>query len=126
MSHVVIVCPHIPDNLHHDIIAPVISDGLVVQLLPSIWCVIAAESPCNLFTVSTSFLSNTVSQIANYGAPPPSIGFPDYIYPDEEVCQMYQGVPCTQDATLCCYNAAKWCPDGVDSATCEVDNGGET
>ncbi|KAL3762641.1 hypothetical protein ACHAW5_007212 [Stephanodiscus triporus] len=61
--------------------------------------------------------------IANYSAPPPSIGFPDYIYPDEEICQMYEGVPCTQDATLCCYNASKWCPDGVGSATCVMDNG---
>lgn len=34
---------------------------------------------------------------------------------------MYDGVPCAQDATRCCYNAAKWCPDGGD--TCVTDNG---
>jgi hypothetical protein len=38
---------------------------------------------------------------------------------------MHEGVPCDQDVTLCCYNSAKWCPDGLDSATCVVDNGGE-
>ena len=58
--------------------------------------------------------------ITKYSAPPPSIGFPDYIYPNEEVCALYDGVPCAQDATLCCYNAAKWCPDG---GTCVTDNG---
>jgi hypothetical protein len=120
----VIISPYVPDNLHHNI-ASVISDGLVPQLLRSIWCVITVESPCNSVVVCTSSLTNTVSQIANYSAPPPSIGFPDYIYPDEEICQMHDGVPCTQDATLCCYNAAKWCPDGVGGATCEIDNGGE-
>jgi hypothetical protein len=78
-----------------------------------------------LMVCSHSFL-NTISQIANESAPPPSIGFPDYVYPDDMVCQMYEGVPCSQDATLCCYNAAKWCPDGVESATCVVDNGGES
>jgi len=55
-------------------------------------------------------------------APPPSIGFPDYIYPDEATCQMYDGVPCTQDASLCCYNTEKWCPD---ESNCTLDNGGE-
>lgn len=41
-------------------------------------------------------------------APPPSIGFPDYIYPDligeGGVCDMYNGVACQNNATLCCYN----------------------
>jgi len=41
-------------------------------------------------------------------APPPSIGFPDYIYPDligeGGICDMYSGVPCQNNATLCCYN----------------------
>lgn len=56
-------------------------------------------------------------------APPPSIGFPDYIYPDDATCQLYDGVPCTQDASLCCYNAEKWCPD---ETNCTLDNGGES
>ncbi len=55
-------------------------------------------------------------------APPPSIGFPDYIYPDDATCEMYDGVPCTQDASLCCYNTEKWCPD---ESNCTLDNGGE-
>eukprot|EP00562_Extubocellulus_spinifer_P003685 CAMPEP_0178538068 /NCGR_PEP_ID=MMETSP0696-20121128/36917_1 /TAXON_ID=265572 /ORGANISM="Extubocellulus spinifer, Strain CCMP396" /LENGTH=745 /DNA_ID=CAMNT_0020170321 /DNA_START=16 /DNA_END=2254 /DNA_ORIENTATION=- len=42
-------------------------------------------------------------------APPPSIGFPGYIYPDligeGGVCDMYNGVPCDNNATLCCYNS---------------------
>jgi len=41
-------------------------------------------------------------------APPPSIGFEGYIYPDNigdgGVCDMYSGVPCTNDPSLCCYN----------------------
>lgn len=56
-------------------------------------------------------------------APAPSIGFGGYSYPDDETCQMYDGVPCTEDATLCCYNAEKWCPDGPDSDNCVADNG---
>ena len=42
-------------------------------------------------------------------APPPSIGSPGYIYPNDEICQMYNGVNCTNDQTACCYNEAKWC-----------------
>lgn len=42
-------------------------------------------------------------------APPPSIGFPGYIYPDligeGGVCDMYNGVPCDNNSTLCCYNS---------------------
>ncbi|KAL7531840.1 hypothetical protein ACHAXR_004270 [Thalassiosira sp. AJA248-18] len=53
-------------------------------------------------------------------APPPSIGFPGYIYPDDETCEMYEGVACTNDATLCCYNEAKWCPT---DDNCKADNG---
>ena len=35
---------------------------------------------------------------------------------------MYDGVPCTNDETLCCYNTEKWCPD---DDNCIADNGGE-
>jgi len=57
-------------------------------------------------------------------APPPSIGFPDYIYPDLQgeggVCDMYDGVSCTYNTTLCCYNVDKWCPS---EDNCTTDNG---
>jgi Na+(H+)/acetate symporter ActP len=43
-------------------------------------------------------------------AAPPSVGFPGYIYPDQEVCDMYQGVPCSTDPNLCCYNEALGLP----------------
>ncbi len=36
---------------------------------------------------------------------------------------MYEGVPCTNLEGECCYNEAKWCPDGLDSSTCMLDNG---
>ncbi len=61
---------------------------------------------------------------ADYRAPPPSIGFPSYIYPDLQgeggVCDMYSGVACTINSTLCCYNEDLWCPS-VDN--CTTDNG---
>lgn len=47
-------------------------------------------------------------------APPASIGFPGYVYPDlvgdGGSCDMYNGVPCSNNETLCCYNADAWCP----------------
>ncbi|KAL3913163.1 MAG: hypothetical protein SGILL_006598 [Bacillariaceae sp.] len=58
-------------------------------------------------------------------APPPSIGFPDYIYPDliDEggVCDMYNGTACQNDPTLCCYNTELWCP--TNGTECIADNG---
>jgi Sodium:solute symporter family len=70
-------------------------------------------------------------------ASPPSIGFPGkttrlctfprnserkiahwslgYIYPDtfgDPICDMYKGVPCSVDPSMCCYNQARWCPNG--------------
>ena len=55
-------------------------------------------------------------------APPPSVGFPGYVYPDGQgdggICDMYQGVPCTNNATLCCYNADLLCPSDDD---CQAD-----
>lgn len=53
-------------------------------------------------------------------APPPSIGFPGYIYPDPEICEMYQGVNCTYVEDACCYNEALWCPS---EDNCTSDNG---
>jgi len=53
-------------------------------------------------------------------APPPSRGFPNYTYPDDETCEMYNGIPCYHDASLCCYNADYWCPS---DDNCTLDNG---
>ena len=57
-------------------------------------------------------------------APPPSIGFPGYIYPDAlgdgGICDSYQGIACTNDPSLCCYNSALWCPT---DDNCRTDNG---
>uniref|UniRef100_A0A7S3K6Q6 Uncharacterized protein n=1 Tax=Aureoumbra lagunensis TaxID=44058 RepID=A0A7S3K6Q6_9STRA len=95
-----------------------------------------------LYTVCGGILSVAYSDIAqstlgisglavagwwcfNHGhkAPPDSIGFPGYIYPDsfgDRVCSKYDGVPCEVDPTQCCYNTAKWCPD--DGDRCVTDN----
>jgi Na+/proline symporter len=56
-------------------------------------------------------------------APPPSIGFPGYSYPNDETCAMYDGIACTNLEDACCYNEAKWCPGGVGSTNCTLDNG---
>jgi hypothetical protein len=50
-------------------------------------------------------------------ASPPSFGFPSYIYPNEEICNAYEGVPCNILTTECCYNEAKWCPSEDDCFT---------
>jgi Na+/proline symporter len=56
-------------------------------------------------------------------APPPSIGFPLYTYPDNigdgGICDSYQGVPCSVDPAKCCYNEALWCPS---AENCTTDN----
>jgi len=53
-------------------------------------------------------------------APTPSIGFPGYVYPDEETCAMYDGIPCDNISDACCYNTDKWCPS---DDNCLADNG---
>ena len=53
-------------------------------------------------------------------APPPSIGYPGYSYPNDEICELYDGVSCTYLEGACCYNEAKWCPT---ADNCTVDNG---
>jgi Na+/proline symporter len=57
---------------------------------------------------------------AKDSAPPSSIGFPGYSYPDDATCAMYEGVPCTNLEGACCYNEAKWCPS---NDNCVTDNG---
>jgi hypothetical protein len=56
-------------------------------------------------------------------APPPSIGFPNYTYPDMigdgGICDMYKGVPCFFNQSHCCYNDALWCPT---VENCTTDN----
>lgn len=56
-------------------------------------------------------------------APAPSIGYPLYSYPNQEICDMYSGVPCTEDPSLCCYNESLHCPNGIGSSDCVLDNG---
>lgn len=57
---------------------------------------------------------------AENSAAPPSIGFPGYSYPDDETCDIYDGVPCTNLEGACCYNESKWCPS---DDNCVTDNG---
>lgn len=47
--------------------------------------------------------------------PQPSIGFPGYIYPDDETCNMYQGVPAVYTEDACVYNEDVWGSSGVDN-----------
>lgn len=39
-------------------------------------------------------------------APPPSHGMNGYIYPTDEICQLYSGVACSFSSFNCCYNSA--------------------
>jgi hypothetical protein len=57
---------------------------------------------------------------ADESAPPPSIGFAGYIYPNDELCQQYQGVPCDNDPTLCCYNVERWCDANGENCMADV------
>ena len=59
---------------------------------------------------------------SEYSAPPPSIGYPSYSYPDDGgvACEMYNGVPCDNYPDLCCYNSDYWCPS---DDNCTLDNG---
>lgn len=63
--------------------------------------------------------------ITNFqSAPEPSVGFIGYVYPNQEICDLYDGVACENQADACCYNASKWCTDPTDAATCSfIDNG---
>jgi len=61
---------------------------------------------------------------AKHDAPPPSIGFPGYVYPNEDIANLYDGVPCDFVENAFCYNAAKYCTDPSDPGTCGlIDNG---
>lgn len=61
---------------------------------------------------------------ADEEAPPPSVGFPGYVYPNQEICDMYNGVPCTNVEDACCYNTELYCNDVDDPSTCSpIDNG---
>ena len=73
--------------------------------------------------IGCSALAFYMIRHAENRAPPPSIGYPLYIYPDDETCAMYEGIACTETPSLCCYNEAKWCPNGVTSDDCVRDNG---
>ena len=61
---------------------------------------------------------------ADPSAPPPSVGFPGYVYPDQATCDEYQGVPCENIADGCCYNTELYCSNVTDVGTCSpIDNG---
>ena len=66
-------------------------------------------------TIAFYFIKN-----AKHSAPPPSIGFDGYIYPDEATAKLYDGIPCENDTSLFCYNTQKWCPS---DDNCVADNG---
>jgi len=59
---------------------------------------------------------------ADEGTPPPSIGFPGYVYPNADVCALYSGVPCLNVTGACCYNAEVWCD--ANGANCRTDVSG--
>jgi hypothetical protein len=45
-------------------------------------------------------------------APPPSVGFEGYVYPNDEICQLYNGVNCTNVIDGCCYSSdSEFAPD---------------
>jgi len=60
---------------------------------------------------------------AEQNAPPVSIGFPGYMYPEDGPgCELYNGTTCSDDnPDRCCYNEALWCPP--DGDFCRTDNG---
>lgn len=59
-------------------------------------------------------------------APPPSIGFPGFIYIDvwgeEGACDMYNGTKC-EFSDKCCYNTELWCPGYPDAECLRYDRG---
>lgn len=57
---------------------------------------------------------------AKKSAPPPSIGFDGYVYPNDKIATMYNGVACTNANASMCYNKALHCPS---DANCTADNG---
>lgn len=71
----------------------------------------------SVFQAAIGFLGVLVGSywfIANEStdASPPSIGFPNYIYPDNigdgGVCDMYNGTACQFNPGSCCYNKVGW------------------
>lgn len=63
------------------------------------------------------FLHNEENQ-----ASPPSIGFPNYTYPDTfgdgGPCDMYNGTKCYY-SDGCCYNTEQWCPNYSTTGVCD-------
>jgi hypothetical protein len=46
------------------------------------------------------------------------------VYPNQEICDLYNGIPCTDVPDACCYNAAQYCTNVTDFSTCsQIDNG---
>lgn len=54
-------------------------------------------------------------------SPKPSVGFPGYIYPNAETCELYDGIVCTNIDDGCCYNEDLHCREN--GTSCFADNG---
>ena len=97
-----------------------ISGGLYAVAYTDIFQALVAWTGCVAFTYY---------MIANESpnAPPPSIGFPGYVYPDNigdgGICDLYSGEPCQYQTGFCCYNSTLHCPDGPDIGCLSSDNG---
>ncbi|KAG5175443.1 Solute:Sodium symporter family [Tribonema minus] len=89
-----------------------IGGGLVSVVYADV--VQALTGVTGLIVFSAYMLSNYSQQY-----PPASVGFPGYIYPDQQVCEMYNGVPGTEPET-CVYNEQVWGPNGVDNGAWPV------
>lgn len=63
-----------------------------------------------LLTAAAWMLNNRDPQF-----PQPSVGFPGYLYPDDDTCEMYNGVPAVETPDACMYNVEEWGTDGVDN-----------
>ena len=97
-----------------------ISGGLYSVAYTDVFQALAGWSGCIAFAYY--MVTN-----ASPNAPPPSIGFPGYVYPDNMgdggICDMYHGEPCQYQQDGCCYNATMYCPEGPEVGCLQSDNG---
>ncbi|CAH0371973.1 unnamed protein product [Pelagomonas calceolata] len=106
--------------------AGIVTSGLVMLLYTAAGGLVSvAYSDCAQAMFGLLGVAVCALWAAHHGnkAPPDSIGFPGYTYPDtfgQRVCDKYDGVPCENDAAKCCYNTEKWCPS---DDNCRADNG---
>ncbi|CAM9926901.1 unnamed protein product, partial [Discosporangium mesarthrocarpum] len=72
-----------------------------------------AQASLGIIGLLTSAIFMLESRVTHFAGP--SIGFPDYLYPTDEICEMYNGVPAVNQEGACVYNATKWGDGGVDN-----------